>query len=301
MRLLFFLVLFLVSCTLFALRIPKWQIREPVDLSWDVDEDSLYWPGIQSFFYSRKVAHFDEENRWYAMSEFCTGEHGGTHLDAPYHFYKYGWKVGDIPLQRLIAHAVIVDMSDIVHRLGPNIQLQEADLIDWERIHGPIPTQCVLLVRFGWSKYYKYRDLYFGLNGTEMEFPGIAEDAAQWIVNSKKIVGVGVDTASLDYGMSTTFPTHRILFENSIYGIENLNIPRHLPARGFNVLVMPMKLKEGTGAPARVVAIPDVILTGDPCSALELSTSAVPWYGHTSVVLSSLLLLGMYAINCFTL
>lgn len=64
---------------------------------------------------------------------------------------------------------------------------------------------------------------------------------------------------------------------------------------------MPMKLREGTGAPARVVAIPDIILTGEQCSALELAAAGVPWYGHTSVVLSSLLLLGMYAINCFTL
>lgn len=58
---------------------------------------------------------------------------------------------------------------------------------------------------------------------------GIAEDAAHWIVKSQKIVGVGVDTASLDYGLSTTFPTHRILYENNIYGIENLNIPPNLP------------------------------------------------------------------------
>lgn len=69
MKLLSLLVIYLVSSTLFAIRIPKWQIREPVDLSWSIDEDSVYWPGIQSFFYSRKVAHFDEENHWYVI--FC--------------------------------------------------------------------------------------------------------------------------------------------------------------------------------------------------------------------------------------
>ncbi|KRT83493.1 hypothetical protein AMK59_4000, partial [Oryctes borbonicus] len=259
-------------------------------------------PGIKSFFYTRKVAQFDALDKWYAMNEFCMGEHGGTHLDAPYHFYKYGWKVGDIPLLRLLAHAVVIDMSEIVNRLGPTTLLQETDLIDWERIYGPLPHNCVVIIRFGWSERYKNRQSYLGINGTNMIFPGIAADAAQWLANSKKVVGVGVDTASVDCGSSVKFETHRILSEHNIYGIENLKLPENLPARGFNIIVMPLKLKDGTGAPARVLAVPELPMSADEmCGKFDYSANSVPWYGHTSVVLSSLLLLGMYAINCFTL
>ncbi|GJQ81778.1 hypothetical protein Trydic_g322 [Trypoxylus dichotomus] len=229
MRISFVIIFSLFSCTLFAYRLPKWQIREPVDLTWQIDEKSIFWPGIKGFFYTRKVAQFDVQDKWYAMNEFCMGEHGGTHLDAPYHFFKFGWKVADIPLSRLLAHAVVIDISEVVNRLGPTTQLQESDLIDWERVHGPLPNHCIVIVRFGWSVYYKNRNSYLGLNGTEMLFPGIGTDAAQWLVNSKKVVGVGVDTASVDCGTSVKFETHRILSQHGIYGIENLNLPENLP------------------------------------------------------------------------
>ena len=89
----------------------------------------------------------------------------------------------------------------------------------------------------------------------KLHFPGIHPDAARWLVETRRIKAVGLDTASIDYGQSTLFETHRILYARDIPAFENLMNLDQLPARGASIVALPMKIKGGSGAPLRAVAI----------------------------------------------
>lgn len=125
---------------------------------------------------------------------------------------------------------------------------------DWERKNGPFESDTILLIKFGNSKHWTNREKYLGLIEDRLNFPGISESAAEWIVNRKKFYGVGVDTASVDPGNSTDFKAHQIFANAQLFNIENAKIVEKLPEKCFKLFVLPMKIEEGTGAPLRLVA-----------------------------------------------
>lgn len=129
-------------------------------------------------------------------------------------------------------------------------------LEEWEKIHREIPQNTVILVNFGWSSKYNNRTMYYGNAEPPYQFPGISAAAAEWIINTKKVLGVGVDTPSTDCGKSTTYPTHRILSANNIFGLENVDLEnKNLPSRDFDLIILPVKIKNGSGGPCRIVAV----------------------------------------------
>ncbi|KAL0881641.1 hypothetical protein ABMA27_001464 [Loxostege sticticalis] len=188
----------------------------------------------------------------YAANEFAAGEHGGTHIDAPYHFYREGLHVGELPLDKLIVPLIIVDVSGLVND-DPNFVLQKHHL-DYMLNAG---NRCVLIFKFGWSKYFHDKKKYLGVTESdELNFPGLGEEIATWITTAyKNVVGVGVDVASVDPGCSKDFPVHKVLSSSGLYNIENVNLSMDVPSYGCTALVLPMKIRQGTGAPLRFVAI----------------------------------------------
>lgn len=106
------------------------------------------------------------------MNEFCVGEHGGTHLDAPYHFNEFGWTINEIPIERFITKAAHIDLRLLTNENGPNTQLLPEHLINWETKNGPFENGTVLLVRFGWSQYWPNRTKYLGEQEV-LKFPGL--------------------------------------------------------------------------------------------------------------------------------
>ncbi|CAH1972577.1 unnamed protein product [Acanthoscelides obtectus] len=235
----------------------KCSSLQVIDLTWPFDNQTIFWSKSQQrFSYTKQVAE-ERNGYWYSVNDFCSGEHVGTHFDAPYHFYETGWKIGDVPPHRLIAKGAFIDLQDKTAKLGQATMLEVADLERWEKEHGSFENETVLLVKFGWSKYWYNRTLYMGLEGDSFNFPGISEEAAEYLVNSGKFYGIGVDTASVDPGSSTTFRAHVIFSKNQMYNLENVKITETLPAKGFTLLALPMKLKDGTGASVRILALPD--------------------------------------------
>ena len=90
----------------------------------------------------------------------------------------------------------------------------------------------------------------------KLHFPGLHPDAARWLAEKRSVKAIGLDTASIDYGQSTLYESHRILYERNIPAFENLTpISIALPARGAFVVALPMKIKGGTGAPLRAIAM----------------------------------------------
>ncbi|XP_060833795.1 isatin hydrolase-like [Rhopalosiphum padi] len=198
----------------------------------------------------------DESPRWYSTQSFSVSEHCGTHLDAPYHFYQDGWKLDDIPLERMIVEGVHLNVSHEVNGNG-DFLLTVDHLKKWEHDNGPLPQRSVILVNFGWAHKFGNRQLYYN-NDTErslLSFPGLSKEAAQWIVDSKKVFGIGVDGPSVDAGRTTTSDVHKIVSKANIYNLENVAINgTTLPSKGFKLIIQPIKIIGGTGAPCRILA-----------------------------------------------
>ncbi|KAL4711436.1 hypothetical protein ACJJTC_016190 [Scirpophaga incertulas] len=118
--------------------------------------------------------------------------------------------------------------------------------------------KCLLVFKFGWSKYFNDSQKYLGQtnDGTELSFPGLSLEVAEWIVSSyKNIVGIGVDVASVDPGSSLNFPVHKTFAKAGLYSVENIKLNTKIPDYGCLALVMPMKILRGSGAPTRLVAV----------------------------------------------
>lgn len=234
--------------------------RRVVDLTHTFDADTLYWPTEAGFRLERTADGVTERGYYYAAGRFAAAEHGGTHVDAPIHFYKDGATVDAIPLDRLVGEGVVVDVSEKCAN-DRDYQIGIADLHSWEEEHGRQLVDVILLLRTGLSRHWPDREKYLGTNRTgpegvaELHFPGLAPDAARWLAENRHVKAVGIDTASIDYGQSTQFESHVTLFEHNIPALENVTNLEHLPSEGFTVFALPMKIGGGTGAPVRIVAI----------------------------------------------
>lgn len=185
--------------------------------------------------------------------------HSGTHMDAPLHFCKDKWSVDEIPLEHLVDRPLVV--VDAEHSVIKNrdYQITEADLLTWEEENGRIPEGSVIFLRTGTSKYYSDRRRYFGVasgpvEGKNMHFPGLHPEAAEWIVRNRLIVGLGIDTQSVDSAQSKGYVCHQTILGRNMYILENLNSDvDQIPLTGAKVHIFPMKIEGASGAPVRVV------------------------------------------------
>ncbi|ENN73210.1 hypothetical protein YQE_10189, partial [Dendroctonus ponderosae] len=224
------------------------------DLTWSFGRDTVYWPGQLPFNFTREET-VSGDVYTYSVKEFCAAEHGGTHFDAPYHFYQEGIKVSEIPAQKLFAKGALINLTAEAEEQGRNARLTVKHLEAWEARNGNFEIGSVLLVQFGRSKYWQNRTKYLDLEGETLNFPGrFSDEAARWIVNSQKFYGVGLDTPSIDPGNTTTYFAHRHLAANNLYNLENVKILDSLPDKGFDLVIAPMKIQDGTGAPVRIFA-----------------------------------------------
>lgn len=230
-----------------------------LDLSHSYDDKTMYWPTSPSGFELKTLASgVTEKGYFYSANVFSTPEHGGTHIDAPIHFGENKQTVEQIPIEKLMGPAVLIDVSDAASK-NPDHKLQLSEVRAWEEEHGEIPEKAIIVLRTGWSKYWGNQKAYFGDDtpgdASNLHFPSFGEEAVDFLVNERKIVGLGVDTPSIDNGSSEDFLVHRIVAEANVFGLENLTNLSNLPASGATLVALPMKIAKGSGAPVRVIAI----------------------------------------------
>lgn len=231
-----------------------------VDLSHAFDAETIYWPTAEPFKLEKDFEGVTDKGYFYAANRFSTAEHGGTHLDAPVHFAEGRNTVDRIPLEQLMGAGVVVDVSRACEG-NADYQVSTNDFAEWERAHGEIPAGSIVILRTGFGRRWPDRKSYMGTDerGAEavpkLHFPGLHPEAARWLVTNRSIKAIGLDTPSIDYGQSTLFESHRILFERNIPAFENLASLERLPAKDFHVIALPMKIKGGSGGPLRVVAV----------------------------------------------
>jgi kynurenine formamidase len=239
------------------------EIRLPegarlVDLTHPFDATTLYWPTATTGFQHEQEAFGKTPGGYfYASYSFCAPEHGGTHLDAPIHFAEGRPSADAVPVERLVAPAVAIDFSADAAK-DPDALVGSSHIDAFERAHGAIESGTIVLFRAGWSDRWPDKKRYLGDDtpgdATHLHFPGIGEDAAKALV-ARRVAAVGIDTASLDHGPSTTFATHVTLMGADIPGLENVILPNDFPARGALVIALPAKIGGGSGGPWRVVAV----------------------------------------------
>lgn len=231
-----------------------------IDLSYDFSAETIYWPTAEPFKLDTVSAQRTPAGFYYAANNFRAAEHGGTHIDAPIHFAEGHETVDQLPLEQLIAPAVIIDVAAKA-QADRDYQVNGDDFTAWEAQHGKIPDKSIVLLRTGYGKFWPDRLQYLGTDKhgpeavAELHFPGLHPEAARWLVANRQINAIGLDTPSIDYGQSKLFESHQILFERNIPAFENVAHLDQLPSTGALVVALPMKIKGGSGGPLRIVAL----------------------------------------------
>jgi len=231
-----------------------------VDLSHPFNSRTIYWPTAKTFTLEQVAEGETAGGYFYAANNFEAAEHGGTHLDAPIHFARGGHTADEIPLRRLVGRAVVVDVTDAALD-DRDYRVTRGALKAHERRHGRIPRSAIVLLRTGYDRYWPDRERYLGTAELgeqavpKLHFPGLHHAAARWLVRKRDVRAIGIDTASIDYGQSTAFESHRILGAANVPVFENVARLGRLPAEGSLFIGLPMKIEGGSGGPLRAMAV----------------------------------------------
>jgi len=231
-----------------------------VDLSYACDSSTVDWPTAETFHLEKDFEGTTDKGYYYSAYRYSAAEHGGTHIDAPVHFAKGHHSVDEIPLDQLVGPGVVVDVTRQCSE-NRDYLITAGDFRSWEKRNGKIPAGTIVLLRTGFGKFYPDRKRYLGTDErgaaavANLHFPGLHPEAARWLTQNRNIKAIGLDTASIDYGQSTLFESHRTLFARNIPALENVANLDKLPTKGFSVIALPMKIKGGSGGPLRIVAI----------------------------------------------
>lgn len=225
-----------------------------IDLTHTLDQRSPNWEGTeQSPFHARELGNIDRDG--YYSRVFTTQEHYGTHLDAPAHFARGMWTVDQIPTERLVRPLVVLNVREKAFR-NPDYEISVQDVADWEAEHGDIPSGAVVLAYTGWDDYWASQKQFRNVETDGLpHFPGFALETAKFLVKTRNVVGLGIDTMSVDPGASTDYPVHQFTSKESVYHLENVAQLGLVPAAGATVVVAPIKLGDGSGAPVRLLAL----------------------------------------------
>ena len=225
-----------------------------IDLTHTLDERSPNWEGTDhSPFHAKELGNIDRDG--YYSRVFTTQEHYGTHLDAPAHFARGMWTVDQIPAERLVRPLVVVNVREKAAH-NPDYEVSVADIADWEASHGDIPAGAVVMAYTGWADRWSSQKDYRNAGGSGLtHYPGFSLETARFLVETRNVVGLGIDTMSVDKGATETYPVHLYTSQKSVYHLENVANLALVPPSGATVVVAPIKLGDGSGAPVRLLAL----------------------------------------------
>ena len=240
-----------------AAAMPAIDETKLVDLTHAFDDRAIYWPTAKPFTWEKESWGRNAQGEWYTAGRYSASEHGGTHLDAPIHFGEGKRTIDQIPVDKLVGPAVVIDVSEAASK-NRDYSLTLSDIAAWEAKHGQIPAGSIVLVRTGWEKHWGDKLAYLGTDKpgdtANLHFPGISKEAAV-LLGQRKVDAIGLDTPSLDHGPSKDFAAHRAFSAANVYGLENVANLDRLPPVGATLIALPMKIKGGTGGPTRILAI----------------------------------------------
>jgi len=251
-----FVVALAASCTNLKNEFPAGQW---IDLSHDFSDETIYWVTAEPFKRTTVAEGMTPGGYYYSAYNYSAAEHGGTHIDSPVHFAQGKKTVDQIELNQLIGEGVKIDVSAKA-AADRDYLITVDDIKNWEAANGKIPEWAIILFQTGFGSKWPDKKAYLGTDQKgevavkDLHFPGLHPDAAKWLIENRKFKAVGIDTASIDNGQSTTFDTHVALMTNNLPAFENVANVDQLPVKGFQIVALPMKIKGGSGAPLRIAA-----------------------------------------------
>ncbi|MEM9529718.1 MAG: cyclase family protein [Pseudomonadota bacterium] len=241
------------------------QKVKTIDLTFTLDPDFpvLVLPpefGQCQPFRVEEVSRYDERGPAWYWRNFTCSEHTGTHFDAPIH-----WVSGkDLPdnsvdtigVDAFVRPAVVMDFS-VECAADDDFVLTADHIAAWEQTHGEIPAGSWALFRSDWSR--RSPEAYLNLKEDGAHSPGPDSTAINYLIEQRDVVGFGVETIGTDAGQAQHFdppyPAHALLHGAGRYGLQCLRNLNQLPATGAVILCAPLKIKNGSGSPLRVLAL----------------------------------------------
>jgi kynurenine formamidase len=191
----------------------------------------------------------------YRLRRVAIGEHSATHLNAPASFHADGAGVDAYPAEALVVAAVCIDARRVAEA-DADYRLSPAGLAAWEASHGPVPAGALVILHTGWGERWADPRAFFNADaGGGMHFPGFSAAVVEVLIEQRKIGGIGIDTHGVDGGTDTTFAVNRRVLSTTRLVLENLANLEEMPTTGATVVVGPLRLKNGTGSPAAVLAL----------------------------------------------
>ncbi len=210
-------------------------------------------------FELEEISRYDDRGPAWYWNNFRTGEHTGTHFDAPNHWVtgKDNADIASVPVTRLIAPAAVLDFSAQV-AANPDYLIEIDDIRAWESDHGPLPDGGWLLVRTGWDARTSQQEA-INADDSGPHSPGLSADCARWVAEESAVIGMGVETVGTDAGAAHSFdpafPCHSALMGSNKYGLTQLQNLAQLPPTGAVLIAGPLPIVTGSGSPARVLAL----------------------------------------------
>lgn len=236
------------------------DLTQPLNADTPIIELPPQW-GQTPGFTLKEISRYDERGPFWYWNSFETGEHTGTHLDAPAHWATGRDKstVDRIPVSSFIGPGVVIEMREEC-RANPDALLTPDHLHRWESRNGEIPAGAWVLARTGWAERFSDPAAYKNAGEDGMpHVPGISKEAAELLTGQRDVLGVGVETVGTDAGMAGTFdppfPNHNIMHGAGRMGLTSLANLDQLPEAGSVVIALPLKIEDGSGSPARVIAL----------------------------------------------
>ncbi|HEX5036726.1 MAG TPA: cyclase family protein [bacterium] len=245
------LVALLIPASAFAVTQGRLWKQTLIDLTHALEITMPQYSDAQPF-HLQKLSDYDDG---YLSYGFSAAEHMGTHVDAPRHFWPNGRTVDRITLSELAGRAVVINVVEESKR-NPDYELTTDDLKAWELRYGPIARNSIVILRTGWeSKWYRPKDFMNRDKLGVMHSPGFSCDVVDYLAHNRAVRALGTDTLSIDPGRSEAYCAHKVLLKTDKYAIEGLTNLEKLPPQGATIVVTPLKIAGGSGAPARVFAL----------------------------------------------
>jgi kynurenine formamidase len=207
-----------------------------------------------------EISRYDDRGPAWYWNDISTGEHTGTHFDAPVHWVTgaAGEDVSQVPPARLIGTAAVLDFSAQA-TADHDFLLEVEHIKHWESEHGPLPAGGWLLYRTGWDARSTDQGRFLNANETGPHTPGVSVECARWLADEAPVAGFGVETVGTDAGTAHSFdppfPCHSALLGAGKYGLTQLQNLARLPAQGAVVIASPLPITGGSGSPCRVLAL----------------------------------------------
>ena len=216
--------------------------------------------GQTARFELEEISRYDDRGPAWYWNNFRSGEHTGTHFDAPNHWVtgQGGLDVASVPVGHLIRPAVVLDFSSQTAE-NPDFLLEVDDITTWEQEHEQLPDGGWLLYRTGWDARSDSQERFINADETGPHTPGMSAECARWVAEESPVIGVGVETVGTDAGAAHSFdppfPCHAALMGSGKYGLTQLQNLAQLPPTGTVLVVAPLPIVSGSGSPARVLAL----------------------------------------------